>query len=224
MEWLCNKMEEAGKSDMIYFEGLAGNATETSRVAAKDDVLSKHPDINVLASTPGSWSMTETQAAMSTFLSTYDNIEGIYAPEGMEGVLRAYENTDKDFPIMTGDYTYSFLQYWKDNNLDSIVVPSAPSIGASAIRMTVKLLQGEKLAEDKLQPNPLDESLINFVNLDPPYVVVTTEEDKEYDFMEPYTGMQRLNIDEALALCEGQATTYVLDMPPTDEYLDSFFG
>ena len=223
MEWLTTKMKEAGKSNMIYFEGLAGNATETTRTKAKDDVLKQHADIKVLASAPNSWSMTETQAAMSTFLSTYDNIEGVYAPEGMEGVLRAYENTSKDLPITTGDYTYSFLQYWKDHNMDSVVVPSAPSIGASTIKMTVMLLEGKELKEDSLKPNPLDESIVNYIELNPPYTVVTTDDDKKYDFLTQYSGMQLLNIDEALKLCEGQATTYVLDMPPTDEYLGSFF-
>ena len=223
MQWMCEKMTEEGKTNLVILQGLAGNETEVERGAAMDKVLANFPDIEVVASAPQSWSMTEAQSVMSTLLSTYDNIDAVYGPEGQEGVLRAYENAGKELPIMNSDYTYSAMQYWKDNNMDSITVPSDPSICATAVKFAVKLLQGEELDESKLLPNPLNESLVNWVCLNPPYCVVTTEEDKNADYLKSYEGMQVLTLDEALALCEGQPSTYLLSMPASDEYIDSFF-
>lgn len=223
MDWVAHKMKEAGKENLIFFEGLAGNATEVSRNAAAQDVLANNPDINVLGQAPNSWSMTETQAAMATFLSTYDNIDAVYAPEGLEGVYRAYENTSKELPIMNTDYSYSALQYCKDNNMDTTTTPSSPAIGANGINFAVKLLQGMEVDESLLEPNPLDENLKNFINLNPPYTVVGNEEDKSLPFLEGYEGMKLLTLDEALELCEGKPSTYMLDMPATDEYISSFF-
>ncbi|MEA4853626.1 MAG: substrate-binding domain-containing protein [Christensenella sp.] len=223
MQWICDKMTAANKTNLVILQGLAGNETEVERGAAMDRVLANYPDIKVVATAPQSWSMTEAQSVMSTLLSTYDNIDAVYGPEGQEGVLRAYENAGVELPIMNADYTYSFLQYWKDNNMDSITVPSDPSICATAVKFTVKLLQGEEIDEAKLLPNPLDESLVNWICLDPPYCVVTAEADKNAEYLKAYEGMQVLTLDEALALCEGQPSTYLLSMPASDDYINSFF-
>jgi ABC-type sugar transport system substrate-binding protein len=223
MEWMTRRMEDLGLKDMVFLEGLAGSGTEVERNAAADAVLKNHPDINVVARAPQSWSATEAQKVMSTLLSTNDNIQAVYGPEGQEGVLQAYENAGKELPLMNMDYTKSCLEYWKEHEMDSVTIPSAPTIGANSIKFAIKLLQGKEVDESLLLPNPMDENMVKFILLDPPYTVVTTEEDKKADYFEKYPYMELLTIDEALELCKDKPSTYMLDIPAPEAYIDSFF-
>ncbi|WHH59038.1 ABC transporter substrate-binding protein [Petroclostridium sp. X23] len=221
-KWIAEKLE--GKGDIVQITGLAGNTADTLRVEAAKDVLSEYPGIKVLASVPGGWSQSEAQKVMSTFLSTYNKIDGILMQDVMaEGVLRAYENVGKELPLMTGDYTFSFLRAWKDKpEMESIGVPYAPGIAVDALRITIGLLQGKEIKEDTYQPNPLNPSLKNAVMIDPPYVV-TKEGKQDAPWMEGLHFTKAITLDEAVKLGEGKASTAALDASLTDEQISTFF-
>ena len=59
-----------GKGDIVKITGVSGNAADTIREQANDDILAEYPDVNVLTSAPGNWSQTDAQSVMTTFLST----------------------------------------------------------------------------------------------------------------------------------------------------------
>lgn len=224
MQFIADKMDAEGKTDLVFLMGLAGNEVEVERDAGRDDVLANYPDIKIVAEANENWSATDAQAAMATLISSLDNIDAVYCPEGGEGVLRAYENAGLELPIFNSDYTYSALQYWKDNGLSSFTVPSDTSIGATSVKFAIKMLNGEELDESKFEPNPLDPELVNFICLNPPYVVVDDEEAREaMTWLSKYDGTQVLTLDEALALCEGHPSTYMLSVPCADEVIDSYF-
>lgn len=174
-KWLVEKLN--GKGDIVEITGEPGNAADTLRQDANKKILKDYPDIKVLTSVPGKWSQTEAQSVMTTILSSYDKIDAVLTQDVMgEGIIKAYESAGKELPIMTGDYTKSFLQKWSKNpNLDSIGVPYAPGISATALDITIKLLQGKTLKDEYLKPNPMDESLVNTILVDPPYVVQKKE-------------------------------------------------
>src|SRR5699024_12189975 len=112
LKWLTEKLEEKG--DIVQITGLPGNTADDIRNEAADDELENFPDINVLDSKPGKWSQSEAQEVMSSFLSTYDNIDGILEQDVQaEGDLRAYDVADEDPPFMTVDYTYNIRRKWE---------------------------------------------------------------------------------------------------------------
>ena len=220
--WLAEQLE--GKGDIVVISGVAGNSADTFRQQANDDVLANYPDINILASAPGSWSQTEAQSVMTTFLSSYDKIDAVLEQDVMgEGVLKAYENAGKDLPIMTGDYTKAFLQKWSElPELNTIGVSYAPGNAVPALDITVRLLQGKTLKDGVLEPNPMDENLMNTVMLDPPYVI-TREGDQNAAWMEGLNGTKAVTLDEALELMADQAETAALDGWITEEEVDALF-
>lgn len=221
-KWIAEKL--GGKGDIVMIDGVSGNAADTLRKQAAADVLANYPDINVLGSAPGNWSQADAQSVTSTFLSSYENIDGILTQDVMaEGVLRAYETADKEVPIMTGDYIFSFLRKWaEDDSIDTIGVPYAPGISVDSLNVTIRLLQGKEIDEKYLSSNPMDETLMNAIMIDPPYVV-TNEGDQNAPWMEGYDFTKAISIEEAVALGEGKPETAALDAWLSDEQIDAFF-
>ncbi len=221
-KWLVEQL--GGKGDIVVISGVAGNSADTFRQKANDDVLSAYPDIKILASAPGSWSQTEAQSVMTTFLSSYDKIDAVLEQDVMgEGVLKAYENAGKELPVMTGDYTKSFLQKWSElPDLNTIGVSYAPGNAVPALDVTVRLLQGKTIKEEVLEPNPMDENLVNTIMLDPPYVI-TREAQPDAVWMEGLSGTKAISLDEALEMMKDQADTAGVDGWISEEEVDALF-
>lgn len=221
-KWLVEKLN--GKGDIVEITGEPGNAADTLRQDANKKILKDYPDIKVMTSVPGKWSQTEAQSVMTTILSSYDKIDAVLTQDVMgEGIIKAYESAGKELPIMTGDYTKSFLQKWSKNpNLDSIGVPYAPGISATALDITIKLLQGKTLKDEYLKPNPMDESLVNTILVDPPYVV-TKEGDQNASWMNGLVGTKAITLDEALKIMNDLPETAALDGHLSMEEVDTFF-
>ncbi len=221
--YIREQMEEKGLTKLVYIQGLAGNETEIERSAGRDDALAGS-NIEIIADPPGQWSLTETQNQAATLIpSLGDEIEAFYAQEGAEGIVTAYENAGAELPeVIQMDYTISSIKYFKENGLKSVVAPSDPTIGATGIRMAVKLLEGKELDESKLQPNPLDENLVNFLPFNPTYCIVPDEETKDRDWIK-LDGTTLWTYDEVLELYGDREDTFLPYFEPTDEFLDSFF-
>lgn len=220
--WLVEQIK--GKGNIVRITGVAGNSADTLRQQADDDVLPQYPDIKILASQPGNWSETDAQSIMTTFLSSYDNIDAVLAQDVMaEGILKAFENAGVKPTIMTGDYTKSFLTKWAEmDDLNTIAVPYAPGNAVTALDVAVRLLQGKTIDESCLVPNPMDSDLVNTIMVDPPYVV-TREGDPNAPWMEGLNGTKAITLEKALELMADKPDTAALDGYLSQEEVDKFF-
>ena len=220
--WFAEKLN--GKGNVVEITGVPGNAADTIRQQTTRPIFEKYPDLKILASAPGKWSQTEAQSVMTTFLSTYPQIDGVYIQDVMaEGVMKAYENAGKTPPIMTGDSLHSFFKRWKATpGMDSIGVPYAPGVSVTALEITIKLLQGGKLKQELLKGNPFDENLMNTIYVDPPYVV-TLEGDQNAPWMQGYVNTKAISLDEALKILDGQPDTASLDGWMTGAQVEAYF-
>lgn len=220
--WLANQID--GKGNIVEITGEPGNAADILRQNVNKEILAQYPDIKVLTSVPGKWSQTEAQSVMTTILSSYDDIDAVLAQDVMaEGILKAYENAGVEPSIMTGDYTKTFFQRWAEMpELQSIGVPYAPGISATALDVTIKLLQGEKIKDDAFSPNPMDDKLVNTILVDPPYVV-TKDGDENAEWMKGLVGTKAITLDEALNLMADAPDTAALDGWLTIDQVEQFF-
>lgn len=222
-EWMVEQL--GGKGNIVAINGVAGNSADTLRNTARDEILVNYPDIKMLAEAPGSWSQTEAQRLMTTFLSSYENIDGILEQDVMaEGVIKAYENAGKDLPIMTGDYTKSFLKKWSTmEDLNSIGVSYAPGNVVPALDIAIRLLQGKTLKPELLVANPMDAAQKNAVMVAPPYVV-TKDGDGSADWAKGLPETTKLiSLEEALSLMTDAADTAALDGYPDQAVIDTYF-
>ena len=197
-KWFIDKL--GGEGNIVQITGNPGMPATIVRQRVAADLLAK-TNIKVLGSAPGSWSQTEAQSAMATFLSTYDKIDGVLTEDVMaEGIIRAYETAGVEVPVMTGDYVMSFFRKWQTMpNLDSCATTFQPHASADALSYAVRILNGWTL-DTELSPNPLDESMINVINIPPSYCITKDKLKGDEEWAKGYDNTQFISLDEALEL------------------------
>lgn len=224
-QWLVDKLD--GKGNIVHITGTPGMPADLVRQKVAEEILAEYPDIKVLGTAPGSWSQTEAQTAMSTFLSTYDNIDAVLAQDVMsEGIIRAYETAGVDVPLMTGDYVMSFFRKWETmDNLDACATTFQAQASADALAYAVRKLNGMELNVE-LEANPLDETMVNAINIPPSYCVTKdgiTEADAEKAWVKGYDKVQYISLQEALEIGEDLADTAALGTTLSEEQWDAMF-
>ena len=213
--WFATK--GPGGSDIVYISGNPGNATDMLRDATVYEDIEKY-EWNLLAEAPGKRNQAEAQTVMTTFLSAYDEIDGVLCQNTtFEGVAHAYENAGKQMPIVGGDSVMSTLRLWSTmGDYETIGVTNSPAISVASLHFAVLMLQGYELKEDALGENPLDPSLVNTVAVDPP-IAITLDGTLPEDIMADYPLLTVLSRDEALEMYEGEEDTYIPDASISQE-------
>ena len=90
------------------------------------------------------------------------------------------------------------------------------------MNIAIKLLDGYEINPEVLTPNSFDETLINQIRLEAPYIV-TDDGDPDAPWMEGLTVTQAISVDEALEICEGRSDDWCLDRFMSEEEIDALF-
>lgn len=207
--WFATKVPSG--SDIVYISGNPGNATDMLRDETVYEDIENY-GWNLLAEAPGKRNQAEAQTVMTTFLSAYDNIDGVLCQNTtFEGVAHAYENAGKEMPIVGGDSVLSTLRMWESmGDYETIGVTNSPAISVASLHFAVLMLQGYELKDDALGENPLDPSLVNTVAVDPP-IAITLDGTLPEDILADYPLLTVLSRDEALEMYGDQEDTYIPD-------------
>ena len=221
--WFVEQL--GGKGDIIQIAGIFGHPANEPRQAVVDGILAGYPEINTLAMGEGKYSATEAQAVMTTFLSTYSQIDGVLTQDVMSaGILNAYKNAGIEPTLVTGDYTKEYIDMWNAMpNLNSITVTVSPGIIKDALGIALNLLEGKTFKDDTLQPNPMNPELVNTIVRDPAYVV-TREGDANASWMTGLNGSKAITLDEAVELVKDLQNTDCLDGWLSQEEIDAYFN
>jgi len=219
--WFTAQLE--GKGDIIQIAGIFGHPANEPRQAVVDEILAQYPEIKTLATGEGKYSTTDAQAAMSVYLSTYPEIDGVLTQDVMSvGILNAYKNAGITPTLVTGDYTKEYIDMWAAMpELKSITVTVSPGIIKDALGMALNLLQGKTFKE--LQPNPADPELVNCIIRDPAYVV-TVEGDQNAPWMQGLSGTKAITLEKAVELVKDMENTDCLDGWLSQEEIDAYFN
>lgn len=224
-EWLVDKLD--GKGNIIHITGTPGMPADLVRQKVATDILAQYPDIKVLGTAPGSWSQTDAQTAVSTFLSTYDNIDAVLTQDVMaEGIIRAYETGGVEVPLMTGDYVMSFFRKWDTMpDLDACATTFQAQASADSLAYAVRKLNGMELNVE-LEANPLNDEMKNAINIAPAYCITKngiTDADKEAKWVKGYDTVKYISLKEALEIGSELADTAALGASLSEEQWDSMF-
>ena len=221
-KWFIDKLD--GKGNIVQITGTPGMPATIVRQAVAEKLLAE-TDIKVLGSAPGSWSQTESQTAMATFLSTYDNIDGVLTEDVMaEGIIRAYETAGVDVPVMTGDYVMSFFKKWETMpELDACATTFQPHAAAEGVSYAVRILNGWELDKEVLGANPLDETMNNAINIPPSYCITKEKPSEDEEWLQGYDLTEFISLDEALELGADLSDTASLGKTLSDEEWNAMF-
>lgn len=221
--WVAESIGGEGK--IVELTGIPGHSDDTVRVEKMHEVLeTNYPGIEILASAPCHYNYSEAQSIISQNLATYgDMIQAVISQDDMApGTLLAFQNSGEEYVPMVGHTSKSFLEDWKEEGLDCIAYSIYTGKIVDAMNIAIKLLDGYELNPEVLTPNSFDETLINQIRLEAPYIV-TTNGDPDAAWMEGLTVTQAISVDEAIALCEGKSDDWCLDRFMSEEEIDALF-
>jgi len=155
-QWLCDEL--GGEGDIVIVEGLAGHPANVNRVKGMNEVLAANPGVNVLANVNGNWDQASSQQVMSDLLATYPDLDGVLTQDGMAlGVVNAFQAADREIPVVTGELMMGFVKEWKvlkdEAGFSTYGQNNPPGIGATALGMAIRLLQGKEFKDGVLDGN-----------------------------------------------------------------------
>ena len=138
-----------GKGNIVMVEGIPGEPGSEIWEAAGKCVLSKFPDIKVVADVAALWTESKAKTAMQKVLATNPgNIDAVWIQgPGSVGVIQAFEQSGPTLPkFMTSFGDQATLAYWHDHpDLQMYVAPQPPQTSTiEAFRVMLRLLKGQR--------------------------------------------------------------------------------
>ncbi|SDL33366.1 substrate-binding domain-containing protein [Tessaracoccus oleiagri] len=148
-EWLAEQVGEGG--NVVVVNGISGHPANEARWNAAKEAL-EAGGVNILTTVDGGWDQTTGQQQMTTLLSTYPEIDGVWTQDGMaQGVLQALIEAGKQNDvIVSGEARGGFMRLWEEHGLDSVAVVNPPGTGATALHFAMGMLQGQTIKDDAL--------------------------------------------------------------------------
>jgi len=213
VDWLVKQL--GGKGNIYRMDAIKGAPASDIREVAFNEVLAQNPDIKTIAQDYGFWDEGKGKQIMTQWLATDSNFDGILCQDGLAvGILEAIEDAGVPYPkAITSDEYIQYLKKWKAINdanptspLNAIIVENPPSIGALAMKIGVRLINGDKLKDGALVSDPIDPDSKNALFYDPT-VVITLD-----------------NLDQYYELYKDAPDSAYIDTDMTDEMVATYFN
>ncbi len=193
---------------VVNFTGMEGTTGSGLRGDTWDAGLAANPNFEVVYTGTTAWSQTESKRVMSEFLATGIEYDAILTEEACVGILEAIEEAGAPYPeFMTSDEEVGYIRMLDRINADStvidfVVIENPPGIGASALKLAVRMAQGKEFKDGMLQENAAG-TLVAYYT--PTYMVT------------PDT------LDDAIAMWKDAADTDQMSTYLTEEAADAYF-
>ena len=142
---------------LLHFSGIEG----TTGVGLRGDIWNKYlndnPNFQIVYSNSHGWSQTESRRLMAEVIASGIEYDAILTEEGCVGILQAVEEAGAKYPsFITSDEEVGFIRMLDKINKDSLVVDflvieNPPGIGASALKIAVRMAQGKEFKPGALK-------------------------------------------------------------------------
>jgi ribose transport system substrate-binding protein len=158
----CRALCEAlgGEGKILMFNGVAGATGSSIRYDVWDEILkNEYPGIEVVYNGAHGWSQVESKKLMSEVLASGVAFDAILTEEACVGILEAIEEANAGYPkFMTSDEEVGYLRMLERINadgpvIDFYIIENPPGIGATALKLAVRLASGKEWADDVLEDN-----------------------------------------------------------------------
>jgi ABC-type sugar transport system substrate-binding protein len=143
--------------NVIILEGAAGNFAAIHRTMGFEEAVKKNPNIHIIDRKYTGWDMGVAEKAMEGFLTKYKKIDALYAHDDniAIGAIKAIKKAGRagEFPIASITGNIEGYEAVKRGEIYSTVSQPPDWEGTTAIRVAVKLINGEKV--DKWVKTPV---------------------------------------------------------------------
>jgi len=157
-----------GKGNIVILEGPIGSSAQTQRHEGNHNILTKYPDVKVLAEKTANWSRAEALALTENWLQTFKGqINAVVAhnDEMALGAIQALEakGLKATVPVTGVDAIKDSCISIKNGVQDMTVFQDAVLEGSLGVQIAAKVARGEKV--DK-KMNLIEMKVINKDNVD----------------------------------------------------------
>jgi len=149
-EIMCDKFKEMGIEDEAQIVEITGQPGYTTAIERSDGFQNRLPevcpDVTLMESQPGDWNREKSQRVMETFLTKYDDIDGVYAGDDNMGVgaLNAAKAAGREGIIFVGATNFAVGyeamgrgEYWGS------IYQSPVDDAEAALQTAIDILEGK---------------------------------------------------------------------------------
>ncbi len=143
MTWLANQIGKKG--NIVIISGIPGSGAAEARLKAVNDTLKDYPNIKVLATQYGYYSVAKSKTIMASLIQKFgDKIDGIWTDgtSNNSGAIDAYVDAGKKIPPISGDDTNRYLKQWAKYKFNGLGASIPVWMGSVAVDAAVAILRG----------------------------------------------------------------------------------
>lgn len=138
---------------IIIVRGVSGSSPDADMYQGNLNALENY-NMEVVATVYGEASAQTTSDAITSVLPSLTQVDGVATQGGGDayGVVAAFDSSTLDYPVIIGDNSAEFLQWWIDekaeNGYETVSIGSTPSISTAALWVSLFLLNGSEIPKD----------------------------------------------------------------------------
>ncbi len=149
--------DDPGPINVVNFSGMPGTTGSGLRGDVWNADLAANPKFKIVYQGAHSWSDVESKKLMSEVIASGIKYDAILTEEACVGILQAIQEAKAPYPkFMTSDETVGYIRMLDKINTSSTVVDfqiieNPPGIGASALKLAVRMKAGKVFKDDALR-------------------------------------------------------------------------
>ena len=134
-----------GEGNVVVVRGVSGSAPDELAYQGYEKVLEENPGLNVVATVLGEADAMVAQEEFTKIIPSLDKVDMIFNQGGdTYGIIQAYEQAGLEVPLMAGDNSAEFIQWWMEHpDYDTLSMRAAPACGSAAFWTALNVLNGE---------------------------------------------------------------------------------
>lgn len=133
------------KGNVVIVRGVSGSVPDELMYGGYMKVVDEHPDLKVIATVLGEADGTVAQEEFTKILPSLEKVDMIFNQGGdTYGIIQAFEQADMEVPVMSGDNSAEFINWWlQQSGYDTLSMRAAPACGSAAFWAALSVLNGE---------------------------------------------------------------------------------
>jgi len=153
--WLGKQLN--GKGEIIGFKALPGYKPAIDRWQGAIDGIGQYPGIKLLGAEFAHWSPVEARKAATNLLAAHPQFDGILSidPWAVGAVVEYMVAAGRPLVPTTGFEENSSFKVWKEHGITGIGANEPTWLGAEAVKVAIKILQGEPVFKRYLTRCPI---------------------------------------------------------------------
>lgn len=149
IDYIADRLD--GKGNIIISHAVSGGSVDSGIYGAMTEALKQYPDLKVVQEIYGEADPTKTQEELTKVMASLPDVDAVTTVGAGDaiGVVKAFEQTDRDLPIIIGDNSAEFINWWlSQDGYDTLGEGITPAVGGAAFWTALDVLNGYDVPTD----------------------------------------------------------------------------